>query len=367
MRRVGRWVAAAGAVALAGAAVTGSAGAATVNPPIATGLAGPLQFEVTGKSILVGQSFSGTLSRVAGDGTVTDLLSQVGVDGVAAGRFGRTYFTDTNFEAPGGPTAYIRTRSKSGTVRTLADIGSYEARKNPDSKYTYGVVGADAECIAKLPDPLKPYHGLVDSHPYALARTPWGLFVADAGANAIFFVTWKGKVRTVAVLPPQPTRITETGAEANDLPECVIGRKVRFEAVPTDVELSRKGLVVSTLPGGPEDASLGARGSVYLVGWHGVKRLATGFAGATNVAVSPRGTVYVAELSGNKVSKISSGPHHPYGHGRFRKSRAYGNWPQPKVTTVAELDQPAGLEWANGKLYVSNQVFGPGQISTITK
>lgn len=368
MRKAGKLSAVACAAALAGATVAGAgagANAATVSDPIVTGLAGPLQFEVTGSSILVAQSFSGTLSRVAGNGTVTDLASFPGSDvgGVAQGKWGRTYFTTTG---PDG--ALVRTRSKDGTVSTLADLGAYEKKKNPDARYSYGIRGLSDTCAASIPEELRgqlsPYKGLVDSHPYALAYTRHGLFVADAGANAILFVSFKGKhnVRTVAVLPPQPFRITHKVAKANNLPHCVVNRVAKFEAVPTDVELTREGLVVSTLPGGPEGPSFGARGSVYRIGWHGAKKIATGFLGATNVAVSPRGTIYVSQLFGDKVSSIST----HRGHNGWGK-RVYGsNGHKPRITTVAELTQPAGLEWANGKLYVSSNVFGPGQIATIT-
>ncbi|MGO1933184.1 MAG: ScyD/ScyE family protein, partial [Cellulosimicrobium funkei] len=109
-----------------------------------------------------------------------------------------------------------------------------------------------------------------------------------------------------------------------------------FEPVPTDVEVGPRGvLYVTTLPGGPEDASLGARGAVYTVDpWRGaVRRLATGFLGATNLAVSGDGTVYVAELFGGKVSQVGKrGP-----------------------STLVEVPLPAGLEWdGKGLLATTN-------------
>jgi hypothetical protein len=71
--------------------------------------------------------------------------------------------------------------------------------------------------------------GLPPSHPYVVAslgRGSWA--VADAGANAILKVSATGQV-------------------------------------PTDVEVGPLGQPwVSTLPGGPEDPSLGARGSASL-------------------------------------------------------------------------------------------------------
>ena len=46
---------------------------------------------------------------------------------------------------------------------------------------------------------------------------------------------------------------------------CTVGHKFYFEPVPTDVEVHDGLLYVTTLPGGPEDPSLGARGKVYTV------------------------------------------------------------------------------------------------------
>ena len=126
------------------------------------------------------------------------------------------------------------------------------------------------------------------------------------------------------MLPPQPTEVTAEGAGALGLPDCTIGSTFAFEPVPTDVEVAKGGkLIVSLLPGGPEDPSLGARGAVYQVkagsgghhhhgyGRHGnhgsrgkVKLLAGGFLGATNVAIGDRGEIYVAELFGGKVSVL---------------------------------------------------------------
>ena len=89
---------------------------------------------------------------------------------------------------------------------------------------------------------------------------------------------------------------------------------------------------MSTLPGGPEDPSLGARGSVYQVSrWSGcATRLATGFSGATNLAMASDGTVYVTELFGGKVTKVSHG----------RKS------------TFRTVDSPVSVEVAGRSVYV---------------
>ena len=103
------------------------------------------------------------------------------------------------------------------------------------------------------------------------------------------------------MLPRQAITFTQKMADAMGAPDCVVGVKYGFEPVPTDVERDRHGnLWVSLLPGGPEDPSLGARGAVYKItpqrhGWSGWPGASLG---ATNLAVTRSGKVYVAELFG---------------------------------------------------------------------
>ena len=366
-------VAAAGACALVLAVPTSAPASPVVSDPIVSGLIGPLQIDLgyRGK-IYVAQAFSGTLTRVNWDGTTEDLLTEpTGVDGVASGRRGVAY-TTTDFEEA-TRSSLVKLRKPNGTVKTVADLWPYEQRKNPDGGKTYGFLDLTEECAAEvdaLPPPEegppvsgRPYRGIEDSHPYALANDGrGGWYVADAGMNAIMHVSKRGHISTVAVLPRQPVEVTAEGAAALGMPECTVGSTFAFESVPTDVEVARGGkLIVSLLPGGPENPSLGARGSVYKVklGWgghhrghgrhSGVKRIAGGFLGATNVALDDRGRIYVTELFGGKVSVIK------HGH----------------VSTLAELPNPAGVEYKRGKVYVSYDVFPPqagppdGKIATI--
>jgi hypothetical protein len=174
--------------------------------------------------------------------------------------------------------------------------------------------------------------GGIDSHPYAVAALPDGNWVvADAGGNDLLRVTPRGKVSTLAVLPRQATRITQQAATALKLPACVVGAVYHFEPVPTDVQVSGRGFVVSLLPGGPEDPSLGARGSVQWVDWKTGKarKLAGNFLGATNVAVGPRGWIFVAELFAGKISVIADG----------------------HVLKYADLPGVVSLDWGNDRLY----------------
>jgi len=251
----------------------------------------------------------------------------VDVAGIDVADDGTWAYTTSRTDASGFQHTDAQLIIMKGTKRlAVADILAYETAKNPDQKNTYGLApGTDCAdgraWLGQVTGGSATYQGLVDSHPYAVASLGHGSWaVADAGANAIFKVTASGQVSTISVLPPQQTTITQAlldsaSVDQNGSPvpvpdsaKCLIGKSYGFEAVPTDVEVGPFGQFwVSTLPGGPEDPSLGARGSVYLVnpqtGWSW--RLATGFAGATNLAVAKDGTTYVSELFGGKITKVS--------------------------------------------------------------
>lgn len=357
-RRVRAAVLTAAAMLAASLASAGPASAAEPAPPVeptgnevlAEGLVGPLHLDATpGAPTLVSQSFAGIISAVGRDGSLQDLVSEPGnfIGGVAAGPFGTTFYLSA-----GESGALLKVRTFDGRTRTMADLGAYEARRNPDAGVSYGLQGLSAECLATLPDipGLAPYTGIVDSNPYELVLTLFGVLVADAAGNDILLVDWAGNIRTIAVLPPRPAVISADAAAALGLDPCVAGATLNFEPVPTDVEIGRNWqLYVSSLPGGPEDPALvpllGARGAVFVVNpFTGVSQLeAEGFAGATNVALSPSGEVYVAELFANRISKVVDG--------------------EPQ--TVAEVNEPAAIEWSRGALLATTDVNGNGTLQRI--
>jgi hypothetical protein len=329
---------------------TSASAEAEVSDPIATGLVGPLQIDVGHKGqIYVGQAFAGLLTKVRPNGTTTNLVTEpIEVSGVASRGFDVAYLVDGG---EGVTKAALKVRNANGKVRTVANLMRYEVKNNPDEFQRYGFRNLDADCADQVPAEVGggyPYGGIVDSHPYALANAPGGgWYVADAGANAIYHVSKKGKIEVVNVPRPQKAVISAEAAEANGLPECTVGATYAFEPVPTDVEVNKLGYVIfSLLPGGPEDPSLGARGAVYRVspGDYEWSRLGGGFAGAANVATAPGGRIYVSELFGNRVSLLRD----------------------HKVTPVADVPSPSGLEFKNGRLYASTDVFGAGNIVTIT-
>ncbi|MEA2662434.1 MAG: hypothetical protein QOH08_2006 [Chloroflexota bacterium] len=325
----------------------------TLSAPIAQGLAGPLQLAVDKRNVYVSQAFAGLLTKI-GPGGRADIAANPGgeIAGVDVGRHHEVFYTSSSSDpATQTVTASALNRlKKDGSSVLVRDILTYESTtNNADGDAAYGFTQIDASCAAQWPvaeaGPPQ-YTGIVDSHPYAIAIDGRHNYVADAAANAIFDISKSGKIRVVAVLPPQPAVVTAEAATANGLPACTVGLTYNFEPVPTDVEVGRNGfLYVTTLPGGVEDASLGARGSVYRINPRSGKtrKIATGLLGATNLAIGSRGQIYVSELFANKVSRIVHGA------------------PQALI----DLPSPAGLEFANGKLYVGYDVFANGTLATI--
>ena len=332
----------------------GSQSAPVVSDPIATGLAGPLQIAIgPQRSVYIAQSFAGMLSIVTEDGQ-TDIPAP-GIDGLdVVGR--RVMFTTRADGEPGDPGFFadLRRLNRDESSTQIADLWAYEQTQNPDQVNSYGFVEIPAECAAKwtVEEAGPPqYQGLPDSNPFGVLAKGGTTYIADAGANAILKVTRRGEVSTVAVLPPQPVVITEQIAGAQGLDPCTIGRTYNFEPVPTDVEVGPHGtLYVTTLPGGPEDPSLGARGAVYQIDTKtgSVKQIASGLLGATNLAVGPHRAIYVTELFAGRVSKIGD---------------------DGKPVPVVDLPTPSGLEYHRGKLYVSYNVLSqaePAHVATIS-
>lgn len=233
------------------------------------------------------------------------------------------------------------TLSSTGALTEVADLHAYEKAANPDHAFRYGFRRTPRSCLAQVPKQVPAsYRGVVESHPYATASAAGTTYVADAGANAIFAVSPTGAVSTVAALEPVKVRITKAGAAANKLPACTVGRTYAFEAVPTDVEVGPGGaLYVTSLPGGPEDGSLGAHGRVLRIDptTGATSTIADGLLSPTGVAVSPTGDVYVAQLFAGVVSKIAAG--------------------SSKVRTYAKVPFPAAVDWtATGLLATTNAV-----------
>ena len=334
--------------ALAASVVLPAAAPASAAPgPLISGLAGPLAISVDNGKVYVAQSFGGKLSRYGTDGSGGSTLVQrkpnVEIAAVEAKGPG-TLFAVTG-KNKDGKFAKLKHLAADGTVTTRADLRGFEKKFNPDGHVTYNFRDISKKCAAKVPEQVGggSYTGIIDSHPYATAMLPDGTaVVADAAGNDIITVSPSGFRTEIATLPGQPVKITQALAAQFHLPGCVVGHKFWFEPVPTDVEVHDGLLYVTTLPGGPEDPSLGARGKVYTVdpATGDVTQIGKGFLAATNLAVSPQGKVYVTELFGGQVSTIKNGV----------------------AKKVFSVEQPAAIEWANGRLFVSGGLEGPGWV-----
>ena len=310
----------------------------------------PFGMAVAGQDVWYTDGFVGTVNKISrGTSHVVTTGPQSEVAGIDVIRGGQTYaFTSSN-DDHSATTLTIRTKGRPDVV---ADLSGYEKTVNPDRHATYGVVSGGTSCAPGELDAFfqkafqlpATYRGQVDSHPYAVAYLGDGAWaVADAGGNDVLRVDRHGHVSTIAVLPPQPVTLSASQVATLGAPSCLAGATYNFEAVPTDVERGTHGtLWVSTLPGGPEDPSLGARGSVYTVNpWkHSSKRVATGLLGATDLALGHDGAVYVAELFAGKVTKLN--------HGR--------------TSTVVSTASPLSVEVKGDSLYVgtlADITFGP--------
>ncbi len=300
-------------------AAAGPTAQSTWKPVIKSrGVLAPFNLDIRGGTIRVADGFQNRVGRLKKDGSIATIAAkQPGASGVATSGDGKWLaFTTTvtkqdTFE---NTASGLHLWGPMGT-RIYANTHAYETKYNPDKVYHYGVKNP-SKCVSDALKAMQPqpwpvsYKGGIDSHAYSVAALKNRWVVADAGANALFSVSASGKVSTLAVLPPQPYTFDKAGAAALKLPDCVIGVTYAFESVPTDVEVGRDGyLYVTTLPGGDESPALGARGKVYRVHPRTGKAtvVASGFLGATNLAIGRRGEVYVAELFGGKITKLSLG------------------------------------------------------------
>jgi len=349
------------AAATAALICLGPAGVAQAAPSgsspttLVEGLISPLHLAVgPGKVVTVSEEFASKLTNVVG-GTTTQVYSAPGWDVAGSAYRGNTlYFLESQGAGPDPrPLASsLKAIDSGGRVTTITDqIAAYETSANPDKNIHYGLSASDAAanpgCVSQLEALGFPvsYFGVVDSHPYSLAVVGNTAYVGDAGMNAVLSVNLTtGAISTVAVLPARPAQITQAAAEAFGLGACV-GLTYSFESVPTDVEMGPDGwLYVSSLPGGPEDASLGARGAVFRVNpANGQTQVyVQGILSPTGVALDGSGNLYIASLFGAGVYKVPAGSH------------------------VASLFLPAvqasDVEVSGSTLYATTQAMGNGTL-----
>lgn len=318
----------------AGAPAAAPAGGGQV---VASKLVSPLSLAVKSNgTAYVAQNFAGVLTKVRkGEKPVVVAKARKGreIGAVDVTRGVVTYAVSWG-ENEGGIVRQVR----NGRARTIGNIAAAERATNPDGGTTYGFTDLPEGC--EVPPFLQAYDGIVETHPYATAVDGGTVYVADAGANAVFRIAG-GRVTPVAALPPVEVTVPAEAAAALELPDCVVGETVALEGVPTDVEVGPDGdLYVTSLPGGPEDGSLGANGSVLRIdpATGEVTTVATGFLSTTGVAVAGNGDVYVGELFTGRISRVPAGT----------------STPQPLRTQK----MPAALELQGRWLWATTNVLG---------
>jgi len=318
----------------------------------------PFNLAVNQQKVYIADGLAGTLSRI---GSSTPLASAPDLSGADFSPDGTSYAYTWSVQDENGvhTDAGLTIRTK-GRPEVVADLEEFEANTNPDGHVTYGIIANGNPCAEAILGGLTgaaTYTGIKDSHPYSVAWSPNGWYVADAGMNAVLKVDHAGHVSTVAVLPRQSLTLTAAMADAladefgapPGAFDCLTGVTYAFEPVPTDVETDQKGNVyVSVLPGGPESPSLGARGKVYrfAAGSWARTQVASGLLGATNIAVAPDGTLYAAQLFGGEVTKFAGG----------------------KRSTAVHLDRPLSVEVHGAYLYVGQLLdFGTGAPGSVQR
>jgi hypothetical protein len=319
--------------ALSGADAATSDRAAPTVAVVAKHLAGPLSVaQAPDGTRYWTDDFAGMLFRQSPGGQPTVLYKSKhhGAEGVSADGGELRFTTGSDDNKSGG----VWTFDKQGALQQIADTWAYEKANNPDGKFKYGFLRTPRSCIAQLShDVPRPYTGHKETHAYATAVNHQVTYVADAGANDVLAISPSGAVSTVAVLKPVKVKVTTSIARSLHLPGCTVGKKFALEAVPTDIEVGPDGqLYVTSLPGGPEDPSLGLNGRVLRIdpATGKVTTVVAGLLSPTGVAVAGNGDLYVAQLFRGVISKVKAGHH---------KARTYLKVKLPAAVEVT----PTGL------------------------
>jgi hypothetical protein len=265
---------------------------------IATGLNNPRGIDAAWNGPVVAVAGAGEIVRIGKHGTVRTLVGDLptatspegestGPVNVAIGAAGRAWPL-----IGGGPRDLD---ARFGTLLdpwgdVVADFVDYQAG-DPDLADTEG-----------LPE---------DSNPYGIAALRNGKFlVADAGGNDLLLVSRKGKVRTVATIPPHLVSTGHVG-DPNLPPE------MPAEAVPTSVAVGPDGYwYLAELTGFP--FTPGESRIWRIAPWardavcdddpkDGCRLFADGFTAVTGIDFGRDGSLYVVEMVKNGLLGLFTG------------------------------------------------------------
>lgn len=267
-------------------------------------------------SFLVAEAFAGQLTSISAKGVKSTVVNAPGqeIAGVSYSDGTTYYFNNDQGLGPEPGAELLPTRLMSidhrGTTRTVADLSAFEAAHNPDGNTTYGVGNASAQCLAQAP--YLRSKGEAYSHPYSTSPARGGIYVGDAGANNIVFVSVRCKVSLVKQLPAEAITIDAAVAALGSemgmpIPDCLLGLKYYAQQVPTNVAVSGSWIYYTVLPGVPGE-SLGV-GKAYRTNLNNgrTELLAQGLAAPTGIAVDGKSRVYISQLLGNGVGVIKNG------------------------------------------------------------
>ncbi len=162
----------------------------------------------------------------------------------------------------------VRANLRTGAWARWADVSAYERLANPDG-------------------------GAYDTNPYSAAGSPQGVAVADAGANALLWVTPNRHVSTLAVFP-------DTMVDAPAFLGLPAGTMIPMQAVPNSVVRGPDGAwYVGELTGFP--FPVGAAKVFRVVPGHAPEVFATGFTNIIDLAFARDGSLLVLEIAANSL------------------------------------------------------------------
>lgn len=299
--------------------------------PTIPGAEGEMHFGLSGS---VTKVFKGQQTRVitglpslGGDGG----FAAVGPSAISFGQQGHAFLTiglgqnpavrATELGTAAAKMAGLFQMNQNGNLQPVADLGAFEAANDPDG------------------------HG-PDTNPNGvLSDTAGGVYVTDAGANALLRVDARGRTSVVAVFPD---RLVPTPPF---LPQPPFGPQIPMQAVPTNVVRGPDGaLYVSQLTGFP--FPVGAAQIFRVVPGASPTVYASGFTNVIDLAFDKSGRLYVLEIDQDGLAGGGS-------TGRLVRIPAGGG--SPEVIASDGLVMPGGLVIGpDGALYVSNFSVMPG-------
>lgn len=206
---------------------------------------------------------------------------------------------------------------RGGRIKRIADVWDFEERNNPDRKK-----GNPA----------------LDTNPVDVVRDGDRYVIADAGGNALYTASARGKVGALTVFP-NTTFLSQ-------------GQRSQYQAVPTAVVRAPDGnFSVGQLTGAP---FLAGAANVFKVNRRTGARsvLASGFTNIMDLAYSRGGTLYVLEIDSNGLIA-------PGGEGAIIAVTKSGK--QREIALPAgTLTAPGGIAVGrDGTLYVTNRSTDP--------